>query len=155
YLITGYPHGNRKTPEEKLARELNKKGAAIQVLSEQQFYTLLLPDREEALLLINAGEKGRQRWQALWNTWNNVRTKMDFSGLDLRGKNLPHCQLQCLILDGADLRNADLKGCALPDLKQVKLDGARLPWASFSQASGCSFTKADASQAHINPAVFS
>jgi uncharacterized protein YjbI with pentapeptide repeats len=154
YLITGYPQGNRKTPEEKQARELNKKGAAIHVLSEQQFYTLLLPDREEALLLLEAGEKGRQRWQALWNTWNFVRTKMDFSGLDLRGKNLSRCQLQTLILDGADLRNANLSGCALPELKEVKLDGAHLPWASFSRASGCSFTKADASQAHINPAVF-
>src|SRR5207248_304949 len=74
YLVSGYRRGNKKTPEKKRADELNQKGAAIQFLDEQQFYARLLPTRDEALLLLKAGNKGRERWRRLWNTWNAAQT---------------------------------------------------------------------------------
>jgi uncharacterized protein YjbI with pentapeptide repeats len=153
YLVAGYPRGNRKTPEEKQARELNRKGAAIRVLTEQQFYILLLPIREEALMLLQGGTRGRERWRALANHWWNLPALLDLRGIDLRGRKLPHCDFGHLLLDGADLRDADLTGCALPELREVRLDGARLRSASFTQATRCRFKGTDLTDAHINPAV--
>jgi uncharacterized protein YjbI with pentapeptide repeats len=154
YLLTGYRRGNKKTSEKKRADELNQKGAAIQFLSEQQFYARLLPTRDEALLLLDAGEKGRERWQRLWNYWNNAQATLDFNGLDFRGKDLSYCNFCAVTFIGADLRDTNLSGCCLRQLKDVRFDGASLRSASFSEASHCSFKKADLTEAHINPAVF-
>jgi hypothetical protein len=82
YLLTGPRRGNKKTPEKKRAEELNRKGASIEFLDEQEFFARLLPTRDEALLLIGAGEKGRERWGVLWNHWNDARTTLDLNGLD-------------------------------------------------------------------------
>jgi uncharacterized protein YjbI with pentapeptide repeats len=154
YLILGYPRGNKKPPERKLADELNRKGAAIQCLGAQQFFALLLPSRDEALLLLGAGKRGRERWQALWNSWNDAQTTLDLSGLDFRRKRLAHCNFFAVNFHGADFRGADLTDCCLRDLHDVQFDGARLREASFSEASNCSFKKADLTEAQINPAVF-
>jgi uncharacterized protein YjbI with pentapeptide repeats len=154
YLLTGYRRGKKKTPEKKRADELNLKGAAIQFLDEQQFYARLLPTRDEGLLLLKAGKNGLDRWRQLWNHWNDAQTILDFNGLDFRGKDLAHCNFCAVTFIGADLRDADLSGCCLRQLRDIRFDGACLRSASFSEASHCSFKKADLTEAHINPAVF-
>jgi uncharacterized protein YjbI with pentapeptide repeats len=154
YLLTGHPHSNKKTPEQKRAEELNRQGAAIQILNEQTFCALLLPTRDEALLLL-AGAEGRDRWRRLWNYWNSAPTTLDFNGLDFRGKDLSWCNFCAVTFIGADLRDANLSGCCLRQVKDIRFDGANLHGAHFSEASHCCFKQADLTEAHINPAVFS
>src|SRR5262245_27640147 len=154
YLLTGHRGGNKKTPKKKRAEELNRKGAAIQFLNEERFCACLLPTRDEALVLIAAGKKGRDRWRRLWNYFNDAQTTLDFNGLDLRGKDLSGCNFFTATFIGADLRDTDLSDCCLRQLKDIRFDGACLRSASFSEADHCSFKKADLTEANINPAVF-
>jgi uncharacterized protein YjbI with pentapeptide repeats len=155
YLINGYRRGNKKSPEKKRADDLNQKGAAIQFLDEQQFFASLLPTtRDEALLWLKAGKKGRERWQSHWNHWNDAKFTLDFNGLDFRGKDFSGCNFCAATFVGADLRDANLSSCCLRGLKDIRFEGACLASASFSEASDCSFRKSDLSEAHINPAVF-
>lgn len=154
YLLTIDQRGNRKSADRKRAKELNRKGAAIQFLDVNQFFMRLLPTQDEALILLQSGERGCNRWRMFESHWNAAQTTYDFNGIDLRGKDLSECNFCAAVFTGADLRNTDLTGCNLGRLKDTRFDGARLHEAHFSEASRCSFKKADLTEAHINPAEF-
>src|SRR5262249_2828792 len=139
YLITGYGSGNRKSAETKAVQEQTRKGAAIQSVTEGQFYTLLLPDSEEALQLLLPVRRGPARWRRLSPYFHNLPAPLDLNSTDLRGQSLAYCNLEHVTLDHADLREADLSWVRLPDLKDARLDGACLREGRVPSASSCSF----------------
>ena len=132
---------SRRLPEEKQADQLNAQGAAIQVVEPDQL-PLSFTD-EEAAILIQSGQRGRERWR-------RRRGRNNLSGIDLRGADLHSFHLVDVRLDGADLRDCNLSDCHFDDLKNVKLDNTNLHEAGFYNATGCSFKKADLTEADIS-----
>lgn len=152
YLLNGSRRGNKKTPEKKRADDLNQKGAAIQFLTEEQFFASLLPrTRDDALLWLESGKKGHERWRSLWNYWNDAKFTLDFNGLDFRGKDLSGCNFCAVTFIGADLSDTNLSGAYLDHLQGTHFDGACLRSATFHEASDCSFRRADLTGLNIHP----
>jgi len=147
--------GRKKPAARRTAGALVKKGAQIELMSENDFFMRLLPDRDHALAMLRAGGEWVDRWRRLWNYWNNATTTLDFNQLDFRKHNLSGCNFCAATFHGAKFQGADLAGCCLRALKDNRFDNARLAGASFSEATRCSFKKADLTRAHINPAEFS
>jgi uncharacterized protein YjbI with pentapeptide repeats len=125
----------------KKAQQLNaKKGAAIRIITVLDLYALFHVNRDEALAMWQAGEKGIARWNELRERKN--RPVIDLRGHDFRGANLRGVHFTDVKLDNADFRNADLTWAHLSDLSGANFAGACLDGASVSGATGCNFDDA-------------
>jgi len=152
-FITADTRGRKKSSTRNRVETFIKKGAKIEVINEHAFFISLLPERDEAIAMLRT-EKGHARWRNLWNYWNTAKTTLDFNDLDFRKQDLSSCNFCAVQLYGSKLQGANLNFSCLRDLKNNRCDNAKMVRSSFSQASGCSFKKADLSHAHINPAEF-
>jgi uncharacterized protein YjbI with pentapeptide repeats len=137
----------------KQAEELNRRrGAAIRILSKDEFNQLLYPDRDEAVALLRAGERGVERWNRL--SGPGTGTSLDLRGVDLRKADLRGAYIEGARLDGADLRGADLTEAFLPELTGARLDGARLVNTYMPYLKDCTLPRADLTGSAIDPAEY-
>ncbi|MBN1120813.1 MAG: pentapeptide repeat-containing protein [Anaerolineae bacterium] len=88
--------------------------------------------------LITFLTSGRDDTVEMWNAWRELtsRSPLDFSGVAMRGVDLPEIDLRWMILSGADLFESDLRGAQFyeADLTRAMLDGCTLDKASFRKA---------------------
>jgi uncharacterized protein YjbI with pentapeptide repeats len=141
YLVVCEKQSTKPSVAEKQAVRLNSKGAAIQVIDQDEFLKLLNPNADEAKAMLTS-PVGRKAWETMgrWDESNRV----DLSGQDLRGLDLSGINLRWTNLDGADLRNADLSKSYLPVMRDVKLDGANLRESiTGRRMTDCSLKKVD------------
>jgi uncharacterized protein YjbI with pentapeptide repeats len=139
-------HANRDSrADRKKVRELNESaGAAIQVLTGEQFNDLFLPDPTLALALLRSGPAGVERFNL---ARAGTRVVLDLGGADLRDLALAGVNLGHVNLDGADLRGADLGKAWLPVLAGALLDGANLTEARIAGFRNCSLRQANLTRA--------
>jgi uncharacterized protein YjbI with pentapeptide repeats len=116
-------------------------------------------DRDEALELLRAGERG----VAEWNRRRRAGEKIpDLSRANLHGVDLRGAWLHLTTLNGANLSQGDLSGCDLrrvdlggANLSGAKLSGADLGWAKLSGADlvEASLFRANVSFADLSTAI--
>jgi uncharacterized protein YjbI with pentapeptide repeats len=153
YLVVGKARG--RTATEKQADRLNQKqGASIQFLDEQSLAQLFALSRDEALALLSGSEEGVARWNKMHEVFWSPNARTDLNGIDFRGATIRWAHLASVTFDGADFRNADLTCTQFGQLNRVNFDSACLVRANVSHADHCTFRKADLTDAHLNPAVF-
>jgi uncharacterized protein YjbI with pentapeptide repeats len=148
-MVLGY--SGIANPQKK-ALKLNAQGAAIQVLTGDQFEQLIKPTPDEAAQLLLSGPKGIERWNrhcgdatrywgALPHSVQANRTPClhggDFSKADLSGANLNELVLQC------DFSNANLTRSQLWSLSNCQLTGAKLDGVVELNLSGCTASNVD------------
>ncbi len=150
YLVLG--SGRQAAQSQKQAEEWNQAGqAAIRVLSLEEFFALVVPDRNLALALLRAGPKGYERWKLL-TRWS--KAPVDLSGSDLRGLKLKSAWFFHLNLDGADLRQVEFTHVSLYCiLTRVHLDGAQLEECSFEGLLDCRLVGANLRKARFFDAI--
>jgi uncharacterized protein YjbI with pentapeptide repeats len=126
---------------EKKVQQLNRsKGASIRVIDLKELYGLFHVNRDQALEMFRAGEKGIARWNQLREYRH--RPVIDLRGFDFRGARLAGVHFIDVKLDGADFRDADLTGAHLQRLDGIRFDGACLDRAEVVGASACHFASA-------------
>ncbi|MCI0357235.1 MAG: pentapeptide repeat-containing protein, partial [Planctomycetaceae bacterium] len=119
YLVLGRGAAKQKAEAEKL----NKKGAAIHILTEDELYDLFEPTREEVLAMLRGGKAQLACWEAL-DRVNRIK-KPSLKGEDLSDLAPPkgaRLDLGDLDLDGANFAGGQLDGVGLPDLRGACLD---------------------------------
>jgi len=150
-VVLGY--SGAANPQKKAAK-LNAQGAAIQVLTIDQFGQLVKPTPDEAVQLLLGGNRGIERWNSLWNYTNQmigygvyrpqaVRVPYirgaDFARADLSnaflfdlvehsdftGANLTHCHL--------NLAHCQLNGATLDGVVGLTLDNCTAEGVDFSR----------------------
>jgi uncharacterized protein YjbI with pentapeptide repeats len=137
FVVVEDPGSTASGPEKK-ARQLNgKQGASIRIIGPMDLYALFHVDRDQALQMWRAGEKGIARWNQLRQFKN--RPVIDLRRHDFRGANLRGVQFIDVKLDDADFRNADLAEAHFHDLSGANFKGACLDAAAVSRATGCRF----------------
>src|SRR5206468_1767961 len=140
YLIVGRTRSGQPSAAEKQADRLNQtKGAAIRVVSAQDFYALALPTRDEALALLRGDRSALERWALR----RKYPLPLDLSGADLRGVKLGSAQLTAVDLRGADLREAHLVYSDLAQLEEVRADGLKFEHAQLQKVRDSSLRNAD------------
>ncbi|MCC9600280.1 pentapeptide repeat-containing protein [Stieleria sp. JC731] len=112
----------------KKAAALNNKGAAIVTISESDFREAFVPDEDEIVALVAAGDLGRQRLQELFQRSHSYYygkgESIDLTSTNLRGADLVDLNLRPVKLDGADLRESHLKTLETGILRSVRMDKA-------------------------------
>ena len=157
---------------EKQAEKLNKDGASIRTIASETFLEMYLPDTEEVLRLLKAGEEGATQLTARYRNADrgpdSTSKRMqwpqhDLTGAKIRGADLSYRPRfnDALNLDGADLRgctlvaahpivSANLKGAKIThvrDLSDCNCKDADFSFADFygKEISGCDFSGANLS----------
>ena len=142
-ILVAEPNKGRQTGNEKKARKwVNDGKAAIQVVDEATFLDMVLPSREETLLLWSRGKKGVERWQHLSDA-GYARKPLDLRDCDLRGLKLAGIDAKLVRLDGADLRDADVSHANFDNIKGANFSGAKARKTSFAYLTKCDLKKAD------------
>jgi uncharacterized protein YjbI with pentapeptide repeats len=147
FLIIGDKGGAAGARQQ--AEQLNyKKGAAIQIIDEAGFFSLLRPTRAAAMAMLVAGPKGIERFNHLLS--GDPSPRLDLRRIDLRRAKLAGVHLPSdADLGGADLRDADLQGAHLGDPSAVNFAGACLDGAGVPAATRCCFDRASLQDADL------
>ena len=147
-MILGY--SGVANPQKK-AVKLNAQGAAIQVLSRDQFDQLIKPTPDEAVQLLWSGPEGIERWNRHCGDANRYYGALprkgqagktaylrgaDFSNADLSNANLGE------LVDHCDFTGANLTACHLY-LSNCQLAGANLDGVASLTLIGCTAEKVD------------
>jgi uncharacterized protein YjbI with pentapeptide repeats len=140
YMILGF--SAVFNPQRKAAK-LNAQGAAIQVVTEEQFSQLVQPTSDEAVAILKSGEI--ERWNLLRGAKTNWgpaarNTRNTVTHADLRGKNLAGAYL--VRFGQSDFRDADLSRCTL-QLAKCDLTGAKVDRVRFLGLDECEAAHAD------------
>jgi uncharacterized protein YjbI with pentapeptide repeats len=158
-MVLGY--SGVANPQKKAAK-LNAQGAAIQILSRDQFEQQIKPTSEEAVQLLLSGPEGIERWNRHCTDTNHVAyfsrypsqggktayiRGADFSNADLSNANLGD------LVDHCDFTGAKLAACYLNlsncQLKGAKLDGVVTLNLVDCTAENVDFSRIAAGHTHI------
>lgn len=142
YLVVGTTRSGQPTQAEQKAQRLNqKRGAAIQMIDEDQLHEMCKPSSEEALAMLTGGPEGLRRWKQLTESWRFSR--VDLRGKELRKANLAGVDLSCLRLETINFQDAHLEGATIREAESCTFDGAHMTQSNVSRCKNCSFRKAD------------
>ncbi|MBI3821302.1 MAG: pentapeptide repeat-containing protein [Planctomycetes bacterium] len=151
FMVLGY--SGVANPQKKAAK-LNTQGAAIQVLTVDQFHQQIRPTPDEAVQLLLGGPAGIERWNRHCRDINHYHGSLvarsqagkaaylhgiDFSNADLSNANLAELVDQC------DFTGANLSACALY-LANCQLANANLDGVVGLTLVGCTATDVDFSR---------
>jgi uncharacterized protein YjbI with pentapeptide repeats len=153
YLILNPLARHTSASARKRAEKLNQQGASIQVLELQAFWALFEPDRTLALALLRAGPAGCGRFVQLRKNSSNPLdlSAADLSGIDV-GENI--LDLQCVNLDGADLRSARLMGARIRQITKARMDEIALQRSDITtRLIDCSLKKANLDGSNLHSAT--
>jgi hypothetical protein len=128
---------------EKRAKQFNGKAASIRIIDREEFFGLLVPDREEALAMLAAGLKGAERWQQLRRHQHDSVPQPDIAGADFRKAVLRGVDFWRVGLDGVDFRGADLSDAGIGETSRLRADNACLARARMGKQTDGSFVRAD------------
>ncbi len=144
---------------QKKAIKLNSQGAAIQILTKDQFDQFIKPTPDEAVILLLSGPTGIERWNRHCSyagfAFHHLRRAgqtayirgADFSNADLSEANLGELVEHC------DFTGANLTGCELNlshcQLKGATLDGVIALTLLNSTAEKIDFSRIAAEYAHF------
>jgi uncharacterized protein YjbI with pentapeptide repeats len=142
--------------------KVQKKHAAVQVLSESDFYDLLTPTADELYAILKKCPHDSDYWQSHSDILEHAKPPVNLSGRDLRGFDLQYASLHPVNFDGCDFRNANLEYATLGTIRDAKFDGATInhlesaqdcslknvimPGAMGDRFLRCDFTGADLSE---------
>jgi uncharacterized protein YjbI with pentapeptide repeats len=139
----------KSLPERKVAKLA---GAKITSLYENEMPALLLPSREEALVVLAGGAANSEVWQGMLPPRESP-LQIDLAGADLSGLELTDFALRNCDLDGVRFDDTNLDESAIDHPKNVDFRTIRLPAGMYIDVpQGCNFRGMTLGEIHIrNP----
>lgn len=145
YVFVGWYGG--KAAVIKQVEALNKKGAAITIVENNNFFEFFVPDKNALIKLFKGGDSERCKLLLMLRT--GVPGFLDLTNSDFNDQMIEGIPLAHVDLTGSTFRNATVKGAQFFTINKLEFKNAKLDNIAMHGAKECSFKGATMSNISI------
>ncbi|MBX9667366.1 MAG: pentapeptide repeat-containing protein [Candidatus Obscuribacterales bacterium] len=145
---------SRGTPAAvKTAEKLNKKGARIKIIEEQNVYEFLLPDQDSVVRLLRSGDSERFNGLMSLNperyAYSFTNDTYQISNADLSAAEMQGLSIDFIHFNQTQFGKSNLAELSIASFENCSCEEGRIHKVFFESLSGCSFQRAELQECQL------